>query len=74
MAGCQGASAIGITALGTTGLAGGLFVKGKDVENAAGTELYIQTREDTKGWKAETRKVRPLDVDILRLSVVSIKQ
>lgn len=48
-----GASAIGALALGPIGLVGGFFVKGKDVEMPAGTELYIQTREDvnTKGMK-----------------------
>jgi hypothetical protein len=48
-----GASAIGALALGPIGLVGGFFVKGKDVEMPAGTELYIQTKEDvvTKGMK-----------------------
>lgn len=46
-----GASAIGALALGPIGLVGGLFVKGKDVEIPAGTQLYIQTQDDvtTKG-------------------------
>lgn len=46
-----GASAIGALALGPVGLVGGLFVKGKDVELPAGSELYIQTQSDvlTKG-------------------------
>ena len=37
--------------LGPVGLVGGFFVKGKDVELPAGSELYIQTQKDvtTKG-------------------------
>ncbi len=46
-----GASAIGALALGPIGLVGGFFVKGKDVELPAGSELYIETQSDvrTKG-------------------------
>lgn len=46
-----GASAIGALALGPIGLVGGLFVKGKDVDMPAGSQLYIQTQSDvtTKG-------------------------
>ena len=46
-----GASTIGALALGPVGLVGGFFVKGKDVELPAGSELYIQTQKDvtTKG-------------------------
>lgn len=48
-----GASALGALALGPIGLVGGLFVKGKDVDMPAGTELYIQTQQDvnTRGMK-----------------------
>ena len=48
-----GASVIGALALGPIGLVGGFFVKGKDVEIAAGSTLYIQTREDvtTRGMQ-----------------------
>lgn len=48
-----GASAVGALALGPIGLVGGLFVKGKDVEMPAGTELYIQTQQavETHGMK-----------------------
>lgn len=44
-------TAIGALALGPVGLVGGFFVKGKDVELPAGSELYIQTQKDvtTKG-------------------------
>lgn len=48
-----GASVVGALALGPIGLVGGLFVKGKDVEIPAGSELYIQTQEDV-----ETRGVK----------------
>lgn len=46
-----GASTIGALALGPIGLVGGIFVKGKDVNLPAGTELYIQTSKavTTKG-------------------------
>ena len=46
-----GASTIGALALGPIGLVGGIFVKGKDVNLPAGSELYIQTSEavTTKG-------------------------
>jgi len=43
-----GASAVGYLALGPVGLAGGLFIKGKDVTLAAGTELTISTLEDIR--------------------------
>ena len=48
-----GASAIGALALGPIGLVGGFFVKGKDVDIPAGTELYIQSSEavTTKGME-----------------------
>lgn len=48
-----GASTVGALALGPIGLVGGFFVKGKNVEMPAGTELYIQTQQDveTKGMK-----------------------
>jgi len=48
-----GASVVGALALGPIGLVGGLFVKGKDVDIPAGSELYIQTQEDV-----ETRGVK----------------
>lgn len=40
-----GASAVGALALGPVGLVGGLFVKGREAELPAGTELYIQTSQ-----------------------------
>lgn len=51
-----GASAVGALALGPIGLVGGFFVKGKDVEIPAGTELYIQTQSSvtTKGLVMES--------------------
>ena len=66
-----GASAIGALALGPIGLVGGLFVKGKDVEMPAGTELYIQTREDVVTKGMEMKPGAPLDVDITIVPVVS---
>ena len=51
-----GASAVGALALGPIGLVGGFFVKGKDVEIPARTELYIQTQSSvtTKGLVMES--------------------
>ena len=66
-----GASAIGALALGPIGLVGGLFVKGKDVEMPAGTELYIQTREDVVTKGMDMKPGAPLDVDITIAPVVS---
>ena len=66
-----GASAIGALALGPIGLVGGLFVKGKDIEMPAGTELYIQTREDVVTKGMEMKPGAPLDVDITIAPVVS---
>jgi len=66
-----GASAIGALALGPIGLVGGLFVKGKDIEMPAGTELYIQAREDVVTKGMEMKPGAPLDVDITIAPVVS---
>lgn len=57
-----GASAVGALALGPVGLVGGLFVKGKNVELPAGTELYIQTQQDveTHGMKHAAGAPRPV--------------
>lgn len=57
-----GASAVGALALGPIGLVGGLFVKGKDVQMPAGTELYIQTSQDvnTRGMKQEPGAPTPV--------------
>ncbi len=41
-----GASLAGIALLGPVGIIGGIFVKGQNVEMPAGTELYIQTKND----------------------------
>ncbi len=43
-----GASAIGYVVLGPIGLAGGAFIKGKDIEVPAGTEFNVVTREDCR--------------------------
>ena len=42
-----GASLAGIVLLGPIGVIGGAFVKGKDIDMPAGTEMYIQTKGDT---------------------------
>ena len=43
MAFAAGASIAGIALLGPIGIIGGAFVKGKNIDLPAGTELYIQT-------------------------------
>ncbi len=43
-----GASAVGYVVLGPIGLAGGAFIKGKDIEVPAGTEFNVVTREDCR--------------------------
>lgn len=57
-----GASAVGALALGPIGLVGGLFVKGKDVNMPAGTELYIQTQADvnTRGMQQAPGAPKPI--------------
>lgn len=42
-----GASLAGILILGPIGVIGGAFVKGKNIELPAGTEMYIQTKGDS---------------------------
>lgn len=42
-----GASLAGMLILGPIGIIGGAFVNGKNIEMPAGTELYIQTKDDT---------------------------
>ena len=42
-----GSSLAGIIILGPIGVIGGAFVKGKDIDMPAGTEMYIQTKGDT---------------------------
>ena len=42
-----GASLAGIIILGPIGVIGGAFVKGKDIDLPAGTEMYIETAGDT---------------------------
>lgn len=54
MAMAAGASIAGIAILGPIGIIGGAFVKGKNVDLPAGTELYIQTKEDTTLYGLET--------------------
>ena len=46
MAMAAGASLAGMLLLGPIGIIGGVFVKGKNIDLPAGTELYIQTEKD----------------------------
>ena len=47
LATAAGASVAGMVLLGPIGIVGGAFVHGKDVNIPAGTETYIQTKEET---------------------------
>ena len=58
MAMAAGASVAGIVLLGPIGVIGGAFVKGKNVDVPAGTEMYIQTEENTVLYGVETTTVR----------------
>ena len=59
-----GASAIGALALGPIGLVGGFFVKGKDVDIPAGTELYIQTSEAVTTKGMEMKPGAPVEMNV----------
>ena len=54
MAMAAGASIAGIAILGPIGIIGGAFVKGKNIDLPAGTELFIQTKEDATLYGLET--------------------
>lgn len=71
-----GASAVGALALGPIGLVGGFFVKGKDVEIPAGTELYIQTQSSvmTKGLVMEAGMPQVMIRDRVTKTVMAEKQ
>lgn len=49
-----GASIAGIALLGPIGIVGGLFVKGKNIDLPAGTELFIQTKSDMTLYGVKT--------------------
>ncbi|WP_196593647.1 hypothetical protein [Pectinatus sottacetonis] len=49
-----GASIAGMALLGPIGIVGGIFVKGKNIELPAGTELFIQTKTDTTLYGIKT--------------------
>lgn len=53
MAMAAGASAAGLLILGPVGAIGGVFVKGRNVNLPAGTEFYIQVREETSLYGLE---------------------
>lgn len=58
MAMAAGASIAGMVLLGPVGIIGGAFIKGKNINLPAGTELYIQTAEPVTvfGLAAETEE------------------
>ena len=49
-----GASLAGIAVLGPIGVVAGAFVRGKNVDHPAGTELYIQTKDETTLYGVQT--------------------
>lgn len=55
MATAAGASVAGMIILGPVGVIGGAFVNGKDVNIPAGTELYIQTKNETQTLGMRTK-------------------
>lgn len=55
MATAAGASMAGMIILGPVGVIGGAFVNGKDVTIPAGTELYIQTKNETQTLGMRTK-------------------
>ena len=64
-----GASVAGIALLGPIGIVGGIFVQGKDVDLPAGTEAYIQTKEETTIYAIQTNLK-----DNLRINTPEIKE
>ena len=64
-----GASVAGIALLGPIGIVGGIFVQGKDVDLPAGTEAYIQTKEETTIYAIQTNLK-----DNLRVNTPEVKE
>jgi len=56
MAMAAGASIAGIVALGPVGIITGAFVNGKNVDIPAGTELYVQTKADSRLFGVRTKR------------------
>ena len=54
MAMAAGASLAGMALLGPIGIIGGVFIKGKNVDLPAGTEFYIQTKNETSLYGLST--------------------
>lgn len=64
-----GVSVAGIALLGPIGIVGGIFVQGKDVDLPAGTEAYIQTKEETTIYAIQTNLK-----DNLRVNTPEVKE
>lgn len=64
-----GASVAGIALLGPIGIVGGIFVQGKDVDLPTGTEVYIQTKEETTIYAIQTNLK-----DNLRVNTPQVKE
>lgn len=62
------ASVAGIALLGPVGIVGGIFVQGKDADLPAGTEAYIQTKEETTIYAIQTNLKDNLRVNTPKLS------
>ena len=54
MAMAAGASLAGMALLGPIGIIGGVFIKGKNINLPVGTELYIQTKNETSLYGLST--------------------
>lgn len=54
MAMAAGASLAGMALLGPIGIIGGVFIKGKNIDLPTGTELYIQTKNETSLYGLST--------------------
>jgi len=55
MATAAGASVAGMIILGPIGIVGGAFIHGKDITIPVGTEIFIQTKEDTQVYGIKVR-------------------
>lgn len=62
------ASVAGIALLGPVGIVGGIFVQGKDADLPAGTEAYIQTKEETTIYAIQTNLKDNLRVNTPKIS------
>lgn len=71
-----GAGIAGIAVLGPIGVVGAAFVKGRNVNLPEGTELYIQTKEDTilYGLNAPEAAARAAELEAKRRAEAEAKE